>query len=336
MRKTRTFDPGFLLVAQTFWHPFSKVIKKVLLFLSGLSMAHAQDYPPAAGNPGSTAIPANSPSFIAWASRVTVVRGPVDISNPEFTAGGSNFASAGQPEYATGAPDGNTVSLGDGGSAVLSFALPIVNADGFDFAVFENGSSTYLELAFVEASSDGVHFFRFTNHSQTQTDLQLNTFGSPLPQYLNNLAGKYEGAYGTPFDLSELPDDPLLDKQHITHIKVIDVVGSVNPFYANHDSYGNWVNDSFPTPFTSCGFDLQAVGVIHQQILGLAYKEQHTFRIYPNPVKDVLFTDAVDNPTLTIFDVQGKLMLLDEKISVHPIDLSILRNSRTNHNRTGR
>lgn len=298
------------------------MIRILTAFFSGLTLVCAQDYAPAAGLPGSTAIAANSPGFVAWATGVSVTRGYVNISNPDFTAGGSHFASAGQPEFAVGFPDGNTVSLGDGGSAVLTFASPIIDGEGFDFAVFENGSATYLELAFVEVSSDGVHFFRFPSHSQTQTDVQLGAFGSPLPQYLNNLAGKYEGIFGTPFDLSELPDDVWLDKQNITQVKLIDVVGSIDPAYAGFDSFGNAVNNSFPTPFTSGGFDLQAVGVIHQQILDVEDFGRLDFRLYPNPATDFIHIQAMEDARLSIFDILGKLLLVSDEKQIDIAHLS--------------
>ena len=70
-----------------------------------------------------------------------------------------------QPSLALGPATGDTldvVSLGNGGSITLTFAEPIRNGAGFDFAVFENGHvDTFLELAFVEVSSDGAVFVRF-------------------------------------------------------------------------------------------------------------------------------------------------------------------------------
>lgn len=298
-------------------------MKRYGLLLAALAL-QAQDYPPGAGFPGTTAIHKDSPEFVGWATGISVVRGHVNIANPTFTAGGSNFATSGQPDNALGYPGGNsTVSLGDGGSAVLTFASPIVNEAGFDLAVFENGASTYLELAFVEASSDGIHFFRFPGHSQTQTNTQIGSFGTPSATYLNNLAGKYEALYGTPFDLSELPDDPLLDKNAVTHIKVIDVVGSIDPAYAGYDSLGNPVNDSFPTPFTSSGFDLQAVGVIHQQTLGLTAIEWDSVSIFPNPARAVLHVKGICDFSAIIFDGSGRIVL-EQQHSSESVDLSKL------------
>ena len=64
------------------------------------------------------------------------------------------------------------VSLGDGGTVVLTFPQPIGDVPGPDFAVFENGfkafdNSFFLELAHVEVSSDGVNFYRFPSSSLT-------------------------------------------------------------------------------------------------------------------------------------------------------------------------
>lgn len=296
----------------------------LILFLSGHMTVLGQSYPPAAGLPGSTAIMNDSPLFTAWATGINVTRGYVNISNPGFTAAGSNYATAGQAEYALGYVDGNSVSLGDGGLAILTFASPIENGEGFDFAVFETGTSDYLELAFVEVSSDGINYFRFPNHSQTQTSSQVGTFGSPLPQYLNNLAGKYSGAYGTPFDLSDIADNSLLDKDNITHVKIIDVRGSINPAYAAYDSLGNAVNESFPTPFASCGFDLQGVGVIHQKTLGLDENRMPAFAIYPNPAGGYIKILGEGWNKLAIYNASGSLVLPQNHDGDASIDISLL------------
>ena len=55
----------------------------------------------------------------------------------------------------------------------------------------------------------------------------------------------------------------MLDVNNIRYVKVTDVVGDIDPTYATHDSLGNIINDPWPTPFTSSGFDLDAVGVIN-------------------------------------------------------------------------
>lgn len=268
----------------------------------------AQNYPPEAGMPGSTAIHFNSPLFIEWANGITVERGYINKSNPNATASGSNLATFGLPNNALGVPSGAIVSLGDGGSAILTFANPIVDGPGFDFAVFENGSTTYLELAFVEVSSDGINYFRFPNHSQTQTTTQLTSFQSPAANYLNNLAGKYSSNYGTPFDISELPDNEVLDKSNIQFIKVIDVVGSINPDYASYDSFGNAVNDSFPTPFNSCGFDLQGVGVIDTTLNTTKFESKTKVFLHPNPTADVFHIANATGSHITLWDNNGRIL----------------------------
>jgi hypothetical protein len=77
------------------------------------------------------------------------------------------------------------------------------------------------------------------------------------------LAGKYRQGYGTPFDLEELAGTPGLNVNDVKYVRIIDVVGSIDDNYATYDSFGNKINDPWPTPFDSSGFDLEAVGVIH-------------------------------------------------------------------------
>lgn len=215
-----------------------------------------------AGSVGSTAIYKDSSVLVNWATTCSINRGPMDISSS-----GSGPATVGTELDAVGLANGSSVvSLGDGGSAILTFLFPIINGAGPDFAVFENSfSDQFLELAFVEVSSDGVNFSRFPATSFIQDTAQLGPFSSQGDaSKLNNLAGKYRGSYGTPFDLQELYGTPGLDIMNITHVKIIDVVGSIDPQYASYDQHGNIINDPFPTAFASGGFDLDAVGVIHQ------------------------------------------------------------------------
>lgn len=250
-------------------------------------------FAPPVGEFGTTAIHKDSSVFVAWATGVQVTRGFQDISDPSL-----GFASYGDSTLAIGQADGDSiVSLGDGGSAIVTFAHPIINGDGADFAVFENSfSDSFLELAFVEVSSDGVNYFRFPATSYTQDDLQLNLGGMIDAIQINNLAGKYRGMYGTPFDLEELASEPGLDVDHITHIRLIDVVGSINPAYATYDQYGNAINDPWTTPFPTCGFDLDAVGVIHSEITATyELSAEDPFTTYPNPASDIVYI-RLDNP----------------------------------------
>ncbi len=245
-------------------------MRKTLLFLImaiATTIKANGPFAPAAGQPGSTAIPKESPSIIAWATGIEIQRGLLDIANPNTTVNGNNRATFGMPSNALGPAEGTSfdvVSLGDNGVATLTFNRPIYNGPGFDFAVFENSfSDTFLELAFVEVSSDGHRFVRFPAVSLTPTNTQVGGFGTLDPTNIHNLAGKYRQGYGTPFDLDDIADSSNIDINNIRFVRIIDAVGTIDPQYASYDSQGNIINDPYPTPFASGGFDLDAVGAIN-------------------------------------------------------------------------
>ncbi len=229
-----------------------------------VAQASAGPYAPPAGQPGSTAIPNSSPSIVEWASGFqNLIRGPMDIANP---AGG--LASFGTGNEALAVADGNSlhvVSLGDRGQITLSFDRPIADGPGADLAVFENSfSDSFLELAVVEVSTNGTDFLRFPAVSLTQTTTQVGGFSSLDATNLDNLAGKYRGGFGTPFDLHQLAGlSPNVDVNQIHFVRIIDVVGSINPSLGTQDSLGNMINDPYPTASASGGFDLDGVGVIN-------------------------------------------------------------------------
>ncbi len=267
--------------------------------------AYAQ-YAPVAGEAGTTAIHSDSNCFVAWANKCNITRGLKNISIPD-----SGFVSAGDENSAVGkAGENGVLSLGDGGYAILQFEKPIANGEGWDFAVFENSfDDFFLELAFVEVSSDGLNFFRFPAASFTQDTLQINTFGILQAAKLNNLAGKYRGFYGTPFDLEEMKWVSGLDINNITHVKIIDVVGCINDNYATYDSYGNKVNDPWPTCFPTGGFDLDAIGVINQKSNATI---ESPFFVYPNPFMEKLNIDIYPSPeeivSLKIYNLTGDIV----------------------------
>ena len=241
---------------------------RLLILCVALSPAlvFAGPYAPAAEQSGSTAIPYDFAGIVGWATGFQdLVRGPIDISQP--AQGNASFGSGAN---ALGPADAQNdslpvVSLGDGGRITLTFASPIRNGPGADFAVFENGiTDNFLELAFVEVSSNGVNFFRFNAVSLTPTATQVGPFDQTIdPTDLNNLAGKYRRGFGTPFDLAELAGTPGLDVNAVTQVRIVDVVGSIDPLYRTLDSLGNPVNDPWPTNFATGGFDLDAVGVLN-------------------------------------------------------------------------
>lgn len=263
-------------------------------------------YPPAAGFPGSTAIHADSSIIVGWANRCYIQRGYVDIKQPE-----QGYVSYGSESDALGKADNQVVSLGDGGIAVVSFAHPICDKPGFDFAVFENSfDGHFLELAFVEVSSDSIHWFRFPAVSLTPSTEQVGTFGTLDPTKIHNLAGKYAVMYGTPFDLADIENNQNLDRQNIRFVKIIDVVGSIDPTFATFDAYQNIINDPYPTPFHTGGFDLDAVGVIHSCTDDIKPLALSSLTICPNPCSHYLqVLHAEHNSEYCITDVTGKTLL---------------------------
>lgn len=296
-------------------------IGAIFLFFS---ISCKAQFPPPAGQPGSTAIFNDSSVFVGWATGCKVHRGYINISDTNLTYLGDNKANYGAEGSALGKADDAPVSLGDGGYAVVTFDRPVTNGPGYDFAVFENGlNDSFLELAFVEVSSDGVNFFRFPSVSNTQTTKQIPTFGSLDATKIDNLAGKYRVLYGTPFDLEVLAGTPGLDINRITHIKIIDVVGCIQPPYATYDSRGNIVNDPWPTPFNTCGFDLDAVGVLH---FTYSTEDQSVF-LYPNPMTDHVTVNILTGSEfdMVIHDVSGKLVWKKERMENNStIDLGFL------------
>lgn len=296
----------------------TSIFLTVIFLLLG-STLHAQ-FAGAAGQPGSSAIAKDSSIIVSWAKACTVERGLINITNPF-----QGLASTGTESDAIGPADqSSVVSLGDSGIAILTFDHPIFNGPGPDFAVFENAfNDSFLELGYVEISSDGINYFRFPSTSLVQNSIQIGPFdqlGSPVK--LNNLAGKYRSGYGTPFDLQEMTAIVGLDIDAITHIKIVDVVGSINPSYGTEDQFGNLINDPFPTAFPSGGFDLDAVGVCHMQFVNsISENSLIDFTIYPNPVKDQLRIKIEKDSfkSIEIIDNQGvSLFFSSEKA----IDLS--------------
>ncbi len=224
----------------------------------------------AIGTEGCDAIDGHSSSIVAWATGVSVVRGLDDIAVPDGprVIYGSESDAVGSIDFTTT----TAVSLGDGGNATVTFAHPIRNGEGPDFAVFENSFNDYfLELGFVEVSTDGERFVRFPATSLTQTETQV--VSEVDPTFINNLAGKYRVGYGTPFDLEELRDSTGINIDSIVYVRIVDVVGSIDPQYATYDAYGHIVNDPYPTSdptgnWRSGGFDLTGVAVMYENTNG--------------------------------------------------------------------
>ncbi len=286
----------------------------LLLCLFVMPLGIRAQYPGPAGSLGSTAIAGDSSIFVAWASSIETELASIDITDPN-----APIANTGSSTAALGPADNQVISLGDGGTATLFFDQPIIDGPGADFAVFENSFlDGFLELAFVEVSSDGEHFFRFPAVSLHQDTLQFGPFDNLMEaQKLHNLAGKYVANFGTPFDLAEVEDDPLLDKSNIQYVKLIDVVGSIDPNFGQTDFNGTFINDPFPTPFPSCGFDLDAVGVIHQAVGYTKMNRSQHVELYPNPANDFIHLrldhtiQMEESGRLEIRSLEGKICLIN-------------------------
>ncbi|MEO9257894.1 MAG: T9SS type A sorting domain-containing protein, partial [Crocinitomicaceae bacterium] len=163
-------------------------------------------------------------------------------------------------------------------------------------------------------------FVRFPAYSETQTATQVNSFGIVEPTKIHNLAGKYQQGYGTPFDLDDLADSTGIDLNHITHVKIVDVVGSINPLYASYDALGRPVNDPFPTAFASGGFDLDAVGVLNQAPLGIKENGWVTelIEVYPQPFNNELMIAQLpfgEEVQIQIFSETGQIVYQNTTIA---------------------
>jgi len=249
----------------------------------------------------------NHPSIKMWASSYKIVRGFVRIDDRE-----AGRVTAGEPSSCLGKADGITVSLGDSGIAVVSFVEPVLNIPGYDFAVFENSfDGSFLELAFVEVSSDSLKWVRFPSTSLTPVDQQTGTFGLTNPALINNLAGKYKLYYGTPFDLEELKDSTGLDINEIKYIKIIDVIGCIDNRFASYDAYGFKINDPWPTPFPTGGFDLDAVAVLKRPAEINSKKATLEINVFPNPASDRIniIIRSGEQMLFLLTDLGGKIII---------------------------
>jgi hypothetical protein len=253
------------------------------------------------------------PLFRGWATGYRDYR-PSGLVNPQWT----------NPQKALGPATGNPfdiVSLGDlsetelaagalPGRITLTFGDPndpsdprhIRNGKGSDFAVFENAILSQVstgggsiagrmmaELAFVEVSTNGMDFARIQSISRTSA--RVGPYGTIDVTDVFNLAGKHPNAdgvcMGTPFDLDDLRDHPLVaagrvDLNDIRFVRLVDIPGSgafadapaafpdpatwdpnslphFKSYVAAHPIFDAWLT------FGSGGFDLEAVGVLQEQ-----------------------------------------------------------------------
>jgi len=302
--------------------PNTTLFLLIVLFTCLSELINAQFAPPA-GQPGTTAIHTDSSIFIDWANDCMVERGYTNISMPEL-----GLVTYGSDSNGVAKADNGVVSLGDGGVAILNFDTPIANGQGWDFAIFENSfSDDFLELAFVEVSSNGIDYHRFNAISLTQNNVQIETFGLIDATHINNLAGKYRGQYGVPFELSELETIQGLDLSNIISIRITDVVGNIDAGYASYDSEGGIINDPWPTPFESGGFDLDGVGVINNQnnTSVVEIVRNTSGIIFPVPANNnfkIKLTNEISKVVIT--DISGMIVLEYDTPNKNNIDIQLL------------
>jgi hypothetical protein len=304
--------------------------KRLTFLIVLLSCKLFAQFEPAVGYPGSSAIHKDSSDIVNWASAVVSFnRGLEDITEPLGL-----YASFGEPENALFKAEGNStdiVSLGDSGTITLAFPFPIMNGAGNDFAVFENSfSDTYLEFAHVEVSTDGERFVRIPSTSLLSTTVQIGTYETCLTEKVHNLAGKYRQGYGTPFDLEDVRDSLGINVDSIQYVRIVDVVGSINPAYGTFDHTGNIINDPFKTDFESGGFDLDAVAVMNENNIfaSLSERKEDVLTVYPNPTTSQfrIQLNGMKDYRVEILDVFGKTVAkVSNASSINLCDYGLVR-----------
>jgi len=251
----------------------------IIIFLSS-NCLYAQ-FAPHADSLGSTAVYIDDKSINSWIDNIKVTQGWEDIRDTNLIK-----VTNGKDSSALGKADNKTISLGEGGFAIITLKSPIKDDSGPEFAIFENAfDDEFLELAFVEVSENGIDYYRFPSESLTDTLTQVGGFGKINATKIHNLAGKYRVYYGTPFDLQDLSNQNI-NLNNINYIKLIDITGNIkNP---QRDSKKRIINDPWPTPFFSCGFDLDAVALLKPTPNGIEDISFINGNIYPNPADELI------------------------------------------------
>lgn len=239
-------------------------------------------------------IPMTSSVFRTWISGVVSVQQPPGSGglarDDDASLVTPDLAVCGQPFDPSGTGT-HVLSLGAGGSIIVSFDEAIGDGPGADFAVFENGfidsqrigdTNRYLfaELAFIEVGTTTNAWARFptqslgTNHLFNATVWSNSYFASMDVRLVDGFAGKHLGSFGTPFDLACLRDQPnvtngLVDLNCIRFVRIVDIIGNgssldssnrpiFDPFF---DCFSGYPNPAAPSVLD--GFDLRAIGVIN-------------------------------------------------------------------------
>jgi len=92
-------------------------------------------------------------------------------------------------------------------------------------------------------------------------------------------------------------------------VRIVDVVGSINPLYGTTDKNGHLINDPYPTAFNSSGFDLSGVAVMNGWTPTAVnnYQQEISVMAYPNPCQNVLNVNNVTvNEPVSLFNAMGQ------------------------------
>jgi hypothetical protein len=120
--------------------------------------------------------------------------------------------------------------------------------------------------------------------------------------------------------LQDLDSISNLNLDAITHVRLVDVVGSTNSTNGTVDFYGNVINDPWPTNFESSGFDLDAVAVINQGLLKVS-ELSLTYDIFPNPVSKYLNINDLKETSVKITNSYGQKVYSNIIYDKNEIDL---------------
>lgn len=302
--------------------------KLIFLFIFICKFAFAQ-FDSQVGFGSTKAINKDSSIIKGWATSCKVTRGWQNYLDTTL-----GKATVGSEFYGTLAADGQVISLGDSGIAVLQFDNPISDKEGPDFCVFENGfivnntkGESHTEMAFIEVSSDGINFVRFPSQCLLDSTIQKGNFEGSDVSLIDGLAGKYINGYGTPFDLNIFAPLSSINISKITHVRLIDVVGNKDAAYPARDKNGRKIIDPWPTPFAASGFDLDAVGVINQLYnTNIFQAKDFPFTLFPNPanIGENIVIENLNNALVSLSNLQGETLFTSQANSAIEIETNKL------------
>lgn len=255
---------SFLFAAATCLVSKGAVLHANIIYSGPTETGHAID----------PAIPAGDSRFVEWANYI-------DPDRTYFAPRGSTEINQTGGFNSLGDLDATEIARGDSpGFLTVTFPTGIRNGVGHDFAVFENGFTLgtnangvpglFAEFAYVEVSTNGFDFARFPSISLNTSPIAgSGAFSGWDVTKVYNLAGKHAGGFGTPFDLDDLLDDPLVlsglvNLTDIQFLKLVDIPGNGSFL----DSQGNPILDAWLTSGSSGGFDFRlgvglGVGVLN-------------------------------------------------------------------------